>query len=57
MQKKNLKKTTKATYTCIHFAAHNLNLVLNDAAGAVKEASVFFMVLQELYTFIDTVQR
>lgn len=35
----------------VHCAAHNLNLVLNDAVSAVLEAQTFFATLQELYAF------
>jgi hypothetical protein len=35
----------------VHCAAHNLNLVVNDAVCGVKETSVFCSTLQELYIF------
>lgn len=35
----------------IHCAAHNLNLVINDAVSAVREVQAFFTTLQELYAF------
>ena len=39
----------KATY--VHCAAHNLNLVINDAVCAVRESASFVTVLQDVYTF------
>lgn len=35
----------------IHCAAHNLNLVINDAVSEVTEVRNFFTVLADLYTF------
>jgi hypothetical protein len=35
----------------VHCAAHNLNLVINDAVRGVKEIMAFFVTLQELYAF------
>nr|CAI5852959.1 unnamed protein product [Callosobruchus analis] len=35
----------------VHCAAHALNLVLNDAAGHVREVSTFFDNLEKIYTF------
>ena len=35
----------------VHCAAHNLNLVVNDAVSAVRDAQAFFTTLQELYAF------
>ena len=35
----------------VHCAAHNLNLVINDAVSSVPEAIKFFTVLQEVYKF------
>lgn len=35
----------------IHCAAHNLNLVINDAMSGVQEISNFFAILQEVYLF------
>lgn len=45
-----LKEIEKnATY--IHCAAHNLNLVINDAMNGVPEIRNFFSNIQEIYTF------
>lgn len=35
----------------VHCAAHNLNLVVNDAVSGVREVQAFFATIQELYTF------
>ena len=35
----------------VHCAAHNLNLVVNDAVSAVRSARAFFTTLQELHVF------
>ncbi len=35
----------------IHCAAHNLNLVVNDAVSGVREVQAFFSTVQELYAF------
>jgi Domain of unknown function (DUF4371)/hAT family C-terminal dimerisation region len=35
----------------VHCAAHNLNLVVNDAVSAVREVQAFFTTVQELYAF------
>lgn len=35
----------------IHCAAHNLNLVINDAVGSVTEVANYFAQLQSLYVF------
>lgn len=35
----------------VHCAAHNLNLVINDAVSSVPEAVKFFTILQEVYKF------
>ena len=35
----------------VHCAAHNLNLVVNHAVSAVRNAQTFFTTLQELYVF------
>jgi len=35
----------------VHCAAHNLNLVVNDAVSAVRDAQAFFTIMQELYVF------
>ncbi|XP_044133947.1 zinc finger MYM-type protein 1-like [Bufo gargarizans] len=43
------KKERNALY--IHCAAHNLNLVLQDAVSHVPEVSRFFEVIQSLYVF------
>ncbi|XP_053158078.1 zinc finger MYM-type protein 1-like isoform X1 [Hemicordylus capensis] len=39
----------KATY--VHCAAHNLNLVLNDAVSSVPEVRNFFGVVERIYIF------
>ncbi|XP_053150025.1 zinc finger MYM-type protein 1-like [Hemicordylus capensis] len=39
----------KATY--VHCAAHNLNLVMNDAVSSVPEVSNFFGVVERIYIF------
>ena len=49
VQKRILLQQPKATY--VHCAAHNLNLVLNDAMSGVKEIAAFFVTLQDLYCF------
>ena len=35
----------------VHCAAHNLNLVVNDAVSVVREVQDFFSTVQELYAF------
>ena len=35
----------------VHCAAHNLNLVVNDAVVAVRDAEAFFTIMQELYAY------
>ena len=35
----------------VHCAVHNLNLVVNDAVSAVRDAREFFTTMQELYAF------
>jgi len=35
----------------VHCAAHNLNLVINDAVGSVSETIKFFTILQDIYKF------
>ena len=35
----------------MHCAAHNLNLVVNDAVSAVREVQDFFTTMQALYAF------
>ena len=37
----------------VHWAAHNLNLVVDDAVCGVKQTSSFFSTLEELYIFFD----
>lgn len=49
VQKRIMDIQPKAKY--VHCAAHNLNLVVNDAINGVQEAQAFFTILQELYTF------
>lgn len=44
-------KQIEKTATFVHCAAHNLNFGLNDALHGVQEASNFFTVLQEVYSF------
>jgi hypothetical protein len=54
-QKRILEKQPSAKY--VHCAAHNLNLVLNDAVCDVKEVSNFFACLQDLYSFGHSIRR
>ena len=49
VQKRILDIQPQAVY--VHCAAHNLNLVVNDAVNGVKEVGAFFVTLQDLYTF------
>ena len=49
VQARILAKEPKAVY--IHCAAHNLNLVLNDAVCDVKDVSNFFGVMEQIYVF------
>ena len=49
VQKRIKTLQSKAIY--VHCAAHNLNLVINDAVCAVRETASFFTVLQGVYTF------
>ena len=47
VQARILAVEPKAVY--IHCAAHNLNLVLNDAVSHVTEVSNFFAVVEQIY--------
>ncbi|XP_077113619.1 zinc finger MYM-type protein 1-like [Ranitomeya variabilis] len=49
VQARILKREKNALY--VHCAAHNLNLVIQDAVSNVPETSRFFEVLQSLYVF------
>ena len=49
VQKRIKTLQPKAIY--VHCAAHNLNLVINDAVCAVREIASFFTILQDVYTF------
>jgi hypothetical protein len=49
VQKRIMDIQPKATY--VHCAAHNLNLIVNDAINGLPEAQDFFTILQELHTF------
>ena len=53
VQKRINDEQSNAVY--VHCAAHNLNLVINDAVGSVPEAVKFFTVLQEVYKILDKV--
>jgi len=55
VQKRILALQPKAIY--VHCAAHNLNLVINDAVSAVPQIASFFNTLQELYVFLGTVLK
>lgn len=35
----------------VHCAAHNLNLVVNDAVQSITEVKMFFSVIQQIYVF------
>ena len=49
VQKRTLAKQLRVMY--IHWAAHNLNLVINDTVCGVKQTSSFFSTVEELYIF------
>ncbi|KAF2897161.1 hypothetical protein ILUMI_09014 [Ignelater luminosus] len=49
VQKRILDEVDRAVY--VHCAAHNLNLVLNDAMNGILEVSKFFATLEKLYAF------
>jgi len=49
VQKRILAIQPKAVY--VHCAAHNLNLVINDAVCKVQETASFFTTLEDLYVF------
>lgn len=49
VQARIVAKQPKAVY--VHCAAHNLNLVLNDAVSDVIEVKNFFGVLEQIYVF------
>ena len=51
LQKKIIELNPRAFY--VPCAAHNLNLVLNDAAKASLEITSFFAMVQELYVFFS----
>ena len=38
----------------VHYAAHNLNLVVNDAVNSVVENDNFFGVIQSIYVFFSS---
>ncbi|KAF2881217.1 hypothetical protein ILUMI_24954, partial [Ignelater luminosus] len=49
VQKRILDEVDRAVY--VHCAAHNLNLVLNDAMNGILEIGKFFASLEKLYAF------
>ncbi|KAF2892726.1 hypothetical protein ILUMI_13442 [Ignelater luminosus] len=49
VQKRILDEVDRAVY--VYCAAHNLNLVLNDAINGILEVSKFFATLEKLYAF------
>lgn len=49
VQKRISDEQPSAVY--VHCAAHNLNLVVNDAVNGVPEVDHFFTVLQDVYKF------
>ncbi|OCT96206.1 hypothetical protein XELAEV_18013881mg [Xenopus laevis] len=56
VQARILGKQSNALY--VHCAAHNLNLVLQDAVACIPEVSRFFDVVQALYVFFgESIKR
>ncbi|KAG9282427.1 zinc finger MYM-type protein 1-like [Astyanax mexicanus] len=51
VQKRILDKEPNAVY--VHCAAHNLNLVLNDACQHITEIKEYYDILQRLYVFFS----
>ena len=49
VQKRILDQQPNAFY--VHCAAHNLNLIINDAVRGVEDISKFFDTVQSIYTF------
>lgn len=49
VQKRIMEKEENGIY--VHCNAHNLNLVINDAASGVPENVHFFLIVERIYTF------
>ena len=47
----------ESTAMYVHCAAHNLNLVLNDACSGIVEIKSFYDVVQKLFVFSAQAMR
>jgi hypothetical protein len=44
-------KKVEPNALCVHCAAHNLNLVVNDVVNGVQRISAYFVTIRSIYIF------